>query len=84
MMQTVKLLTALVGAAIVTLAVPCPAAAAEAGVIRMGMTLRMIVENGIKYGQLTRDELLSVNAAGGINGHKVEVIAAYDGLEVFV
>ena len=78
MMQTVKLLTALVGAAIVTLAVPCPAAAAEAGVIRIGMTLRMIVENGIKYGQLTRDELLSVNAAGGINGHKVEVILLDD------
>jgi branched-chain amino acid transport system substrate-binding protein len=77
MTQTFKMLAALVGTAIVALAVP-PPAAAEDGVIRIGMTLRMIVENGIKYGQLTRDELLGVNAAGGINGHKVEVILLDD------
>jgi branched-chain amino acid transport system substrate-binding protein len=53
-------------------------ARAEDGVIRIGMTLRMIVENGIKYGQMTRDELLGINAAGGINGHKVEVILLDD------
>src|ERR1700676_4872632 len=48
-------------------------ARAEDGVIRVGMTLRMIVENGLKYGQLARDNLDAVNAAGGINGHKVEI-----------
>jgi len=50
-----------------------PAPAAEEGVIRIGMTLRMIVENGIKYGQLTLAELNSINDSGGINGHKVQV-----------
>jgi len=50
-----------------------PAPAAEEGVIRIGMTLRMIVENGIKYGQLTLAELNAINDSGGINGHKVQV-----------
>src|SRR5215469_6005404 len=68
---------ALFTAAIISL-MANPAPAAEDGVIRIGMTLRMIVENGIKYGQMTRDELLGINAAGGINGHKVEVILLDD------
>ena len=55
-----------------------PASAAEDGVIRIGMTLRMIVENGIKYGQLTSAELNSINDNGGINGHKVQVILLDD------
>jgi branched-chain amino acid transport system substrate-binding protein len=78
MTPTSKTLTALIGAAMLALTAPCPPAAAEDGVIRIGMTLRMVVENGIKYGQLTRDELLAVNASGGINGHKVEVILLDD------
>ncbi len=41
--------------------------------IRIGITLRMIVENGLKYGQMAKDELEAVNASGGINGKKVEV-----------
>lgn len=53
-------------------------AAAQDGVIRIGVTLRMIVENGLKYGQMTKDELDAVNAAGGINGKKVEVILLDD------
>jgi branched-chain amino acid transport system substrate-binding protein len=48
-------------------------ARADDGVIRIGITLRMIVENGLKYGQMAKEELEAVNAAGGINGHKVEV-----------
>jgi len=55
-----------------------PAPAAEEGVIRIGMTLRMIVENGIKYGQLTSAELGAINDSGGINGHKVQVILLDD------
>lgn len=46
--------------------------------IRVGITLRMIVENGLKYGQMTKDELEAVNATGGINGKKVEVILLDD------
>ena len=46
---------------------------AQDGTIRIGITLRMIVENGLKYGQMAKDELEAVNASGGINGKKVEV-----------
>ena len=46
--------------------------------IRVGITLRMIVENGLKYGQMTKDELEAVNAEGGINGKKIEVILLDD------
>ena len=38
----------------------------------------MLVENGLKYGQMTKDELERVNATGGINGHKIEVILLDD------
>lgn len=48
-------------------------AAAQDGVIRIGVSLRMIVENGLRYGQMTKDELEAVNASGGINGKKLEV-----------
>lgn len=53
-------------------------AVAQDGVIRIGITLRMVVENGLKYGQMTKDELEAVNATGGINGKKVEVILLDD------
>ena len=55
-----------------------PAQAQQDGVIRIGITLRMIVENGLKYGQMAKDELEAVNAAGGINGKKIEVILLDD------
>ena len=72
-----------------TLAVLAPATAlalgafaqpaqAQDGVIRIGITLRMIVENGLKYGQMAKDELEAVNATGGINGKKIEVILLDD------
>src|SRR5262249_5743589 len=54
-----------------------PARAPDA-VIRIGITLRMVVENGLKYGQLAKDELEQVNASGGINGKKLEVILLDD------
>jgi branched-chain amino acid transport system substrate-binding protein len=38
----------------------------------------MVVENGLKYGQMTKDELEAVNATGGINGKKLEVILLDD------
>ncbi len=52
--------------------------AAQDGVIRIGVSLRMIVENGLKYGQMAKDELEAVNATGGINGKKIEVILLDD------
>jgi branched-chain amino acid transport system substrate-binding protein len=51
---------------------------AQDGVIRIGITFRMVVENGLKYGQMAKDELEAVNAAGGINGKKVEVFLLDD------
>ena len=68
MPRSATTLAALFAAAIISL-LANPAPAAEDGVIRIGMTLRMIVENGIKYGQLTSAELNSINDSGGINGH---------------
>ena len=53
-------------------------AIAQEGVIRIGVSLRMIVENGLKYGQMTKEELEAVNATGGINGKKIEVILLDD------
>lgn len=55
------------------LALSAVPAVAQDGVIRIGVSLRMIVENGLRYGQMTKDELEAVNAAGGINGKKIEV-----------
>src|SRR2546421_11048343 len=55
-----------------------PPAHAQDGVIRIGITLRMIVDNGLKYGQMAKEELEAVNATGGINGKKVEVILLDD------
>lgn len=77
MPRSATTLAALCTAAVISLSAN-PAPAAEDGVIRIGMTLRMIVENGIKYGQLTSAELNSINDSGGINGHKVQVILLDD------
>jgi branched-chain amino acid transport system substrate-binding protein len=77
MARSATTLAALCTAAIISL-IASPAPAAEDGVIRIGMTLRMIVENGIKYGQLTSAELNSINDSGGIKGHKVQVILLDD------
>lgn len=68
---------AVLSAAAILAAMSSPAAA-EDGTIRIGLTFRMIVENGIKYGQLTSEELNAVNNSGGINGHKVQVILLDD------
>ena len=48
-------------------------AAASAGVIKIGASLRMKTETGEKYGQMVVDELEAINAAGGVNGHTIEV-----------
>jgi branched-chain amino acid transport system substrate-binding protein len=47
---------------------------AQDNVIRVGVTLRMVVENGLKYGQMTKDELDGVV----INGKKIQVILLDD------
>ena len=71
-------LLALLPAAMLATGLVSAPAQAQDGVIRIGITLRMVVENGIKYGQMSKDELEAVNASGGINGKKIEVILLDD------
>jgi len=42
-----------------------------AGEIRIGITMRMVSENGQKYGRMMMDEIDIINKAGGINGNKI-------------
>ncbi len=53
-------------------------AAAQDKTIRVGITLRMLVESGIAYGDIAKSAIEAVNAKGGINGAKVEVILLDD------
>jgi branched-chain amino acid transport system substrate-binding protein len=53
-------------------------ALAQDKTIRVGITLRMMVESGMAYGDIAKSELEAVNAKGGINGAKVEVILLDD------
>jgi branched-chain amino acid transport system substrate-binding protein len=69
---------ALLPAAMLATGLVSGAAQAQDGVIRVGITLRMVVDNGLRYGQMSKDELEAVNASGGINGKKIEVILLDD------
>lgn len=53
-------------------------ATVQAGEIRIGATMRMISENGQKYGQMMKDEFDAINAAGGINGNKIKLTLLND------
>jgi branched-chain amino acid transport system substrate-binding protein len=48
------------------------------GVVRIGVTVRMLTENGQKYGRMIKDEFEAVNKAGGINGNTIEVFLLDD------
>ena len=72
-MKLNRKLLAMAAAPVVMLGLSAAPAMAQDGVIRIGVSIRMIIENGLRYGQMTKDELEGVNAAGGINGKKVEV-----------
>ncbi len=53
-------------------------AAAVAGEIRIGASMRMISENGQKYGEMVTDEFEAINEAGGINGHTIKLTLLND------
>ncbi len=74
MTTTTKGITALLAAGLVT----GLAATALAGEIRIGVTMRMVSENGQKYGQMVVDEFDMINKAGGINGHTLDVTLLND------
>ena len=52
--------------------------AAQAGVIKVGITLHMVTETGQKMGQMILDEFEEQNRLGGINGHRLEPILLND------
>ena len=54
------------------------ATAALADEIRVGITMRMVSENGQKYGQMVMDEIGLINEAGGINGHQIKATLMND------
>jgi branched-chain amino acid transport system substrate-binding protein len=65
-------------AALLGLTVVAGSVAAQDKTIRVGISLRMLVESGMAYGDIAKSELEAVNAKGGINGAKVEVILLDD------
>ena len=78
MKDTLKTIVVAAAPALLVLTAAAGPAAAQDDTIRIGITLRMLVENGIKYGNMSKDLLEAVNDTGGINGHKVEVILLDD------
>ncbi len=76
-----KLGRAVYGAGAIALAAMCFAAGpafAQDKTIRIGVSLRMMVDSGLAYGDILKTQLEEVNAKGGINGAKVEVILLDD------
>ena len=65
-------------AGVIAAGVGVTATAAFAGDIRVGITMRMISENGQAYGQMVMDEIKGINDAGGINGKMIEATLMND------
>ena len=65
-------------AGIIAAGVGVTTTAAFAGDIRVGITMRMISENGQAYGQMVMDEIKGINDAGGINGKMIEATLMND------
>ena len=54
------------------------ATSAFAGEIRVGITMRMISENGQKYGEMVMDEIKMINDGGGIDGNTIQATLMND------
>lgn len=65
-------------AGVIAAGVGVTATAAFADDIRVGITMRMISENGQAYGQMVMDEIKGINDAGGINGKIIEATLMND------
>ena len=65
-------------AGVVTAGVGFAATATFAGDIRVGITMRMVSENGQAYGQMMMDEINGINEAGGINGNMIKATLMND------
>lgn len=66
-----------IGCALAATLMAAPAHAND-GTIRIGVTLRMISDEGQRIGQMVVDQFAEVNKQGGIDGHKVEVTLLND------
>lgn len=73
-----KYVSAASAAALFGLCLTAGTATAQDKTIRVGISLRMMVESGMAYGDIAKTALEAVNAKGGINGAKVEVILLDD------
>ena len=65
-------------AGVVAAGVGLTASAAFADDIRVGITMRMVSENGQAYGQMVMDEIDAINASGGINGNMIKATLMND------
>ncbi|MBT6300372.1 MAG: ABC transporter substrate-binding protein, partial [Rhodobacteraceae bacterium] len=65
-------------AGVVTTGVGLAATATFAEDIRVGITMRMVSENGQAYGQMMMDEIKGINEAGGINGTMIKATLMND------
>ena len=63
---------------VVTTGVGLAATATFAEDIRVGITMRMVSENGQAYGQMMMDEIKGINEAGGINGNMIKATLMND------
>jgi branched-chain amino acid transport system substrate-binding protein len=65
-------------AGVVAAGIGLTASAAFADDIRVGITMRMVSENGQAYGQMVMDEIDGINASGGINGNMIKATLMND------
>ena len=65
-------------AGVVAAGIGFTAASAFAGDIRVGITMRMVSENGQAYGQMMMDEIKAINEAGGIHGNMIKATSMND------
>ena len=65
-------------AGVVAAGIGFTAASAFAGDIRVGITMRMVSENGQAYGQMMMDEIKAINEAGGIHGNMIKATLMND------
>ena len=65
-------------AGVVAAGIGLTATAAFADDIRVGITMRMVSENGQAYGQMMMDEIKGINESGGINGNMIKATLMND------
>jgi len=65
-------------AGVIAAGIGLSATAAFAEDIRVGITMRMVSENGQAYGRMVMDEINAINEAGGIHGNMIKATLMND------